>query len=311
MRIDRMLSITILLLSRDRVSAKELAERFEVSVRTIYRDMDAISIAGIPIISYPGNDGGFGIMEGFKLDRQIFTTQDMISILSPLEGVNRAFKSEAITKVVDKIHSLIPSNQKDEVKTSLNRVFIDIHPWGVTEQWKEMFKEIQKAIESQRILKISYTTGEGVLSERDIEPMTLIFKSYTWYLWGYCLNRGDYRMFKLPRITKYQVLNKPFIHRGVSYIEPSQTKKDIVRIKLKCDLSFLQTASEHFDINDIKENNGSLIISQRFPEGEWIKKFILSFGSGMEVLEPEWLRNEIIEELKKTLNKYANPTKAV
>ena len=118
MRIERMLSITILLLSRDRVSARELAKRFEVSVRTIYRDMDAINVAGIPIISYPGSDGGFGIIEGFKLDRQIFTTRDMVSILSPLEGINRALNSEPITQVIDKIHSLIPSNERVDVKSS-------------------------------------------------------------------------------------------------------------------------------------------------------------------------------------------------
>lgn len=302
-----MLSITILLLSRDRVPAKELAERFEVSVRTIYRDMEAINIAGIPIISYPGNDGGFGIMEGFKLDRQIFTTQDMISILSPLEGINRAFKSEAITKVIDKIHSLVPSNQKTEVTSSLNRVLIDIHPWGVKDQWKKMFRDIQKAIETQRILKISYTSGEGKSTEREIEPMTLIFKSYTWYLWGYCLNRNDYRMFKLPRITAYKIQSKAFIHRGITYQEPKGPSPEIVTVILKCKPSFINTALEHFDKDDIEEHEDSIIITQKFPKGEWIKKFIISFGADIEVVQPEWLKKEIIEEILNTLKVYNTP----
>ncbi|MBN2617501.1 MAG: HTH domain-containing protein [Spirochaetales bacterium] len=150
MKIDRLLAITILLLSREKVTAKELSKRFEVTTRTIYRDIDAINMAGIPIISFPGKDGGFGIIDGFKLDRQIFTIKDMISILSPLEGVNKALKSESITQVIDKIHSLIPGNRKDEVSTSLSRMIVDIHPWGMSQDWKKQFITIQNSIENNR-----------------------------------------------------------------------------------------------------------------------------------------------------------------
>ncbi len=304
MRIDRMLSITILLLSRDRVSAKELAERFEVSVRTIYRDMEAINIAGIPIISYPGNEGGYGIMEGFKLDRQIFTTQDMISILSPLEGINKAFKSEAITNVTDKIHSLIPGNVKSEVNTSLNRMIIDINPWGQSDRWKVMFQEIQKAIENQKILIIEYTSGEGRSSKREIEPMTLIFKSYTWYLWGYCLERSDYRIFKLSRIRNYNILPKNFILRAESYSEPLTNRGENLFVKLKCSLGFYDRAMELFEMKNIDKKENHLEINLDFPTGEWIKEFILSLGSKVEVLEPDELRETIKEEIKSTLSNY-------
>lgn len=304
MRIDRMLSITILLLSRDRVSAKELANRFEVSVRTIYRDMEAINVAGIPIISYSGTDGGFGIMDGFKLDRQIFTTQDMVSILSPLEGINKALNSEAITQVIDKIHSLVPSNEKKNVTSSLNRMIVDILPWGQNSRWKELFSLIQKSIEKQKILKISYITADGVTSSREIEPMTLIFKSYTWYLWGYCLNRSDYRMFKLTRIKDFEETSKGFLHRGENYTEPKSFTTDLVKLKYKSTMDFLGKAMDRFGEENVTTVGDEVFIDIDFPAGEWVKELTLSLGPNIEVLEPEWLRSEIIEDSKKILNLY-------
>lgn len=306
MRIDRMLAITILLLSRDRVSAKELAGRFEVSVRTIYRDMEAINIAGIPIISYPGAEGGFGIMEGFKLDRQIFTTQDMISILSPLEGINKAFKSEGITKVIDKIHSLIPGNEKKNVSETLNRMIIDIQPWGRSDKWKAIFKEIQNAIERQKIIKLSYVNSNGEASERQVEPMTLIFKSHTWYLWGYCLEKSDYRMFKISRMQNLTILNKSFIHRGDSYQEPEEFTGDVIPIKLRCSKAFKAKAIEYFHQDHLEEKEDGIYINLNYPTGSWVKEFVLSLGANIEILEPKWLRNEIKEEIIKQLEFYNN-----
>lgn len=299
-----MLTITILLLSRDRVSAKELSKRFEVSVRTIYRDMDAINLAGIPIISYPGNDGGFGIMEGFKLDRQIFTTRDMVSILSPLQGINSALNSEEIEKVIDKIHSLIPNNERERVNNSLNRMIIDVAPWGDNKRWKKLYETVQKAIENQRILILSYVTGEGKSSVREVEPMTLIFKNFTWYLWGYCLNRFDYRLFKLHRIKDITRTDKKFIHRGDSYREPTDFTQELVKLKLQCDKGFLTKAIEKFGFEYITELEDKIEINIEYPRGEWIKEYILGLSSNIEVLEPNWLRDEIKTDLIKLSNIY-------
>lgn len=304
MRIDRMLAITVLLLSRERVSAKELSERFEVSIRTIYRDMDAINIAGIPIISFPGADGGFGIMEGFKLDRQIFTTQDMVSILTNLEGINRAFKSEAITKVTDKIHSLIPSNEVKRIKSSLSKLIIDIHPWGLNDRWKKDFRDIQRSIEDNRVIKIHYVSGEGKTTKRELEPMTLIFKSYTWYIWGYCLKREDYRLFKISRIRDIEVTDKRFIYRGEVYKEIEKYPGTPVKIVLESDEKFYFKALEHFGLENIDREDNKILITLLYPPGEWIKEHILSFGSHIKVLEPKWLQDEIKEESMKILKSY-------
>lgn len=303
MRIDRMLTITILLLSRERVSAKELAERFEVSVRTVYRDIEAINVAGIPIISHQGVDGGFSIMEGFKLDRQIFTTQDMISILYPLIGINRTFNSESIRQVIDKIQALIPHNEKQHINSSLDRVLVDIDPWGINEEWKQTYENLHRAIEQQYKVEITYIDGEGDRTTRILEPMTLIFKSYTWYLWGYCIKRSDYRLFKLSRVKECKLLHEHFIRKEKSYEQVPFSGTEI-ELKLKGKLSFLPRALEIFTPESISQSNENIFITTKMPPGSWLKDFIFSFGSKLQIIEPEWLREEIKKELNESLSLY-------
>lgn len=295
MRIDRMLSITILLLSRERVSAKELSKRFEVSVRTIYRDIEAINIAGIPIVSLQGRDGGFGIMEGFKLDRQIFTTKDMASILTSLEGINRGLDSEEIKSVVDKLHSLIPENQKEEVSKRTNRLLIDITPWGEPNRRKAIYKDFDSAIEKQKLVEIDYINPQGISSNRTVEPMTLIYKNFSWYLWAYCQKRKDTRLFKLNRIISYKITNIAFINKGIIYTESHGINLKPVPITLEAKLSFKGQAIEKFGIETITEYKDHIEINIEFPEGAWIMEFILSLGCNVKVISPLELRDKIIE----------------
>ncbi|MGL1891594.1 MAG: YafY family transcriptional regulator [Spirochaetaceae bacterium] len=304
MRIDRMLSITIILLGRERVSAKELSKRFEVSSRTIYRDIEAINLAGIPIISLQGRDGGFGIMEGFKLDKQIFTTRDMASILSSLEGINRGLESNEIKNVVEKLHSLIPNNQKEEVTKRASKLLIDITPWGDSEKRKKRYKEIDLAIERQKVLEIKYINPNGEESIRNIEPMTLVYKNFTWYIWSFCQKRNDFRIFKMNRIIELKTLDTSFINKGVIYKENSDYKLELINIKLKADLSFKGQAIEKFGVEFITEYPTYLEINTTFPEGAWIHEFILSLGSSVEVLYPLGLRNKMISLLNNMNNLY-------
>lgn len=132
--------------------------------------------------------------------------------------------------------------------------------------------------------------------------MTLIFKSYTWYMWGYCLKRSDYRMFKLSRIRKIDLTSNFFIHRGEKYMDPEEFIGEIVKITLKINKEFLSRAKEYFQEKNINEIDNEFFASIEFPNGEWIKEYLLSFGSNIEVLEPLWLKNSIINEAKKILN---------
>lgn len=131
MKIDRLLSIVVMMLTRDRIPAAELARRFEVSVRTIYRDVDAINLAGIPIVSFQGNSGGLGIHESYKLDRQVLTLSDMVSILSALRSISAAFESTELESALDKVQSLVPKEKRTEVDELQDQIVVDILPWGI------------------------------------------------------------------------------------------------------------------------------------------------------------------------------------
>ncbi|NLD37627.1 MAG: HTH domain-containing protein [Desulfatiglans sp.] len=130
MRIDRMLAITVMLLNRDRIIARELAEKFEVSVRTVYRDIDAINMAGIPVISYSGNEGGFGIMEHFRLDRQLLTLNDMLTILTALKGIDTGLIHKEVESAIEKITNLVPKEKADQAEQFFNQMVIDVVPYG-------------------------------------------------------------------------------------------------------------------------------------------------------------------------------------
>lgn len=308
MRIDRMLGIIVLLLNRDRVSAKQLAEKFEVSVRTVYRDIDSINMAGIPIVTYPGNKGGFGIMPNYKLDRQVLSLEDMGSIISALKSVNASLGGEELDTVAEKILNLVPVDKVDHLKKRFDEFCIDFMPWGFKPKFKEYIKILQQAISDNLIVSFLYRNSKGEALTRNVEPMTLIFKGYAWYLYGYCLLRQDYRLFRISRMGYPEIQKKTFERRNKTYTEFMNVQIDqtnFINLVLKFSPLIKQKVEEYFDenISSICED-GSMVVSIRFPEDEWIYSTILSFGEFIEVLEPESVRNEIKAKTKRMTELY-------
>ncbi|MFH0977060.1 MAG: YafY family protein [Spirochaetota bacterium] len=308
MRIDRMLAITVMLLNRDRISARELADKFEVSVRTVYRDIDAINLAGIPVVSYPGNDGGFGIMENYRIDRQVLTLRDMFAILSALKGVNSGLKDTELECAIEKIQSLVPEEKSGEMELHFERLAIDLMPWGFSDRHKAAFKAIQNSINGNTLLKIKYSDAKGESSERIIEPMTLIMMGYTWYLFAFCRMRNSFRVFRLSRIKKIDALQQIFSRREASYKD--YTGKDIddravTCLVLKFSSAVRARVEDYFDEEQIDTiENGDMIVKVSYPEDDWVYSFILGYGEHVEVLEPPHIKKIICEKAKKVLQQY-------
>ena len=308
MRIDRMLSIVVMLLNRNRISARELSEKFEVSIRTIYRDIDAINLAGIPIISYSGNNGGFGIIENYKIDHQLLTFNDMCAILSALKGINTTFEDKELDSAIEKIKSLVPKDKADSLDLYLQQVVIDILPWGYTKKQKERIKTIQNSIINNNILEFNYKNTKGEETKRKVEPITLVFKGYAWYLFGYCLLKNDYRVFRLSRMKKVLILKEIFDRKNISYqdfmkYDTAETK--IVSLVLKFSPEVRVRVEDFFGEEQIEyQENGDMIVKISFPEDQWVYSFILGFGEYIEVLEPEHIRKIIQEKAKKIINNY-------
>lgn len=308
MRIDRMLAITVLLLHKQRVSARELANKFEVSIRTVYRDFEAISAAGIPVVSYPGINGGFGIIDNYKIDRRILTLQDMVSILSALKGINAAFDDDKVGNAIDKISSLIPHDKTQQIEQQLEQIIIDLMPWGFKDKHKESLKLIQRSISNQKLIKFIYENTRFEILARTVEPMTLIFKGFTWYLFAYCHARNDYRLFRISRMKNITLLTENFQRRQISYHDYSNGSNDRnnwVTITLKFSADVRMRVEEYFENEIINTmDNGNLIVRVSLPQDDWIYSSILSFGEYVEVLEPEKLRLIIADKAKKIWSLY-------
>ena len=307
MRIDRMLGIIVFLLNRDKISAKYLAERFEVSVRTIYRDIESINMAGIPIVSYPGNNGGYGIMENYRLDRQVLSLDDMSSIITALKGVGNSTGDSDMDNIAEKILSLVPQDKVSGLKKRAEEVVIDITPWGFKQKLKEQSKIIQQAISDNTLIKFSYSNMRGDVLERIVEPMTMIFKSYAWYLFGYCRLRNDFRLFRLSRIDSLQSVNEKFMRKDITYKDFFAEENQLAATNLI--LKFTPAAKirveEYFDEASVKYlSDGGIVASAAFPEDEWMYSFILGFGETVEVIQPAHVREIIRKKSEKIYSIY-------
>ena len=308
MKIDRMLTIIVMLLNRNRISAKELAEKFEISVRTVYRDIDAINMAGIPIISYPGNNGGFGIMENYKLDHQLLTLNNMCSMLSALKGINSTLEDVELESSIEKLHNLIPQDKTHHVDLHMEQIIINMLPWRYTSKQKQRVKIIQNAITKSQLITITYRNYANETSSRQVEPMTLVFKGYTWYLFAYCNLKTDFRVFRISRIIDLQVEDELFKRREKSYHEierASMKHVSLTSITLKFAPQVRTRVEDFFDRENIEIlNTGELIVTVHFPEEEWFFSMIFSFGEHVEVLGPERVRRAVASKIKLMQEKY-------
>ena len=295
MKLDRLLSIVVLLLGRDRMNAVELSRRFEVTTRTIYRDLDAINASGIPVVAYPGPGGGYGIDPSFTIDRRLLGFDDLKAIVAALKGVNAALEDRRIGSALEKIESLGPRERSEELLE--DRVVIDLFPWGRRDEERRLVKLLEPAIAERRIVEFDYSSYGRKVERRIVEPMTLVFKAYAWYLWGFCRLRGDYRIFKLSRMRALETKLERFKRRSGSYkpdVEPPLPA--MIELLLGVEPSRAAEAEDWYGSEGLeRDGDGGLTIRLRVPDGGWIVNMVLGFGPGIRILRPESLRLALSE----------------
>lgn len=297
MKTDRLLAIIILLLNRGRVSATELAERFEVSIRTIYRDLEAINQAGVPIVAFPGSGGGYAIMDSFKMDRQMLSPQEIHTMIAALHGVNAAMDDRTIQNTIEKLKGIeIPQR----VTAFAEPLYLDFSPWGLRKSEKTSLNLIRGAIATKQTIRFLYTNAGGEHQERIVEPHMVHFKDRAWYFLGFCRIREDFRIFKLSRMRQLSVEEELFTPRTLpeGFFEELSRMDPVkhLHIVLKFAPRVRVRVEDLFDADLIKyEEDGSLRVSVDYPEDDWVYGLILSYGESVEVLEPPHLR-EVIQE---------------
>lgn len=310
MKIDRLISIILILLDRNKVSAKELADKFEVSLRTIYRDIDTINMSGIPIISTSGINGGFKIMEQYKLDKKVFSASDIVTLLRGLESVSSVLSRQEIINTFVKVQSLIPNDSVNEIELKKNQILIDLQPWKGNAKLQNYLNVINEAMENQRVVAFEYYDRVGKQSERTVEPYRLMLKVNSWYVQGYCLDKEAFRMFKLTRMTNLQILKESFTTREVppilSEFTDKMSKKQIV-VKLLIHESVRDKVMEYCGIeNVIPDKEHYYIALLPFIQDDAGFNLILSFGDKCECLEPLEVREELIRRIYNLSEIYKN-----
>ncbi len=293
MNLERLMAITILLLNRKRVQAQDLADRLEVSLRTIYRDLERLNMAGIPIVSYTGGEGGFEIMESFRLDRQMLSMDELATLTTALHGLHsaKAYNGGKLDVLLEKVGALV-SKAEGKGFSKTEPIMIDLNPWRKSHGEKLKYEALSKAIEETKVVVFTYTNMQGNETERRIEPMGLVLKGYTWYLYGFCLQRNDFRNFRLSRIRGLSALHDKFERRAVSLTELNEQwgpkrEDNMIDLVLKFNGAARVQAEDHFDESEIeRQSDGSLIVRVHYPDNDWLIGFLLSFRTGVCVVEP-------------------------
>ncbi|MHA7965165.1 helix-turn-helix transcriptional regulator [Paenibacillus sp. CAU 1782] len=314
MKLDRLLAIVILLLNRRMVQAKELAERFEVSVRTIYRDIEAINQAGIPIVTHQGTGGGIGLIDGFRLDRNVLTGDELASILTALHSISTSYPEPKNRELVEKLNSIVPPGREEELKHKSSQVLFDFSHWGENSLLEDQLSLLKDAIGQTQLVMFHYRNSRGDFTNRCVEPHTLVWKGRDWYLQAFCRTRNEFRLFKLLRIKDLEPLPELFARRELPRQERGIGRDWVndnnrVNLVLRLGGSLEGQAQEWFHAEELEPHpDGGWIVRKCYPEDEWLYGFILSLGPQAELLEPERLRTLIGERARRIADLYGGRT---
>lgn len=307
MKYQVMLKILFLLLARKRVSAKYIADRYEISIRTVYRYIDELSLAGVPIYNERGRNGGYSISENFKISANYLTNEESEQIISALIEINKELGSEVMRGAIDKLSSI--SKTSNETPTiNFGNLVIDGSAWGVNDSYSETLKLLQKAIEEKTLLSVSYVDRDGNVSERNIEPHVLALKQGLWYVYAYCRLRNTFRLFKVGRIQKIKNLSESFTRRDLldmkSVFEKWYDEVD-EDIDLIIDKSVKADVEEWLGVDKVHVSpSGKITASTKLPIDDYLTAKILSFGSKVKVENPKKLKDAVIKTAKSVENLY-------
>ncbi len=295
MKIDRLIGILSVLLQEEKATAPELAKRFEVSRRTINRDIEDLCRAGIPVRTAQGNGGGIRIMDGYRMDRTILTSKDMQMILAGLRSLDSVSGSGYYGQLMEKIQA-----GSSEFISGRDSVLIDLSSWH-RESLVPKIETIQDAIGDRKRIRFRYYAPSGE-SERTVEPYYLVFRWSSWYLWGWCPKRKAFRLFKLTRMDGVQETEKTFECRDMKMPDFSNEKIFPGGIKVKALFESDQKwrLVEEFGPSSFKEkDDGRLLFTADYTDMENLITWLMTFGDKAEVIEPKEARDKIADMVRK------------
>ena len=304
MKIDRLIGILSVLLHKEKMTAPELAERFEVSRRTINRDIEDLCKAGIPIQTSQGTGGGISIMEGYRLDRTILTSKDMQMILAGLRSLDSVSGSSYYCQLMEKIRT-----GSSEFISGRDSILIDLSSW-YGDSLTPKIETIQDAVENRHLVRFQYYAPSGE-SERTVEPYFLVFRWSSWYLWGWCKDRKDFRMFKLNRMDRIQKTDESFECRNIAMPDLSNEKifPGGIKVKVLFEPDQKWRLVEEFGPKCFTEyDDGRLLFTGNYTDLGNLITWLMTFGDKAEVIEPREAREAISQMVKRMMKIYKEDT---
>ena len=298
MQTNRLFEMIYILLDKKLVTAKELAEHFEVSTRTIYRYVETLSGAGIPIYMSKGKGVGSALLPEFVLNKAVITEQEKEDILSSLTALGAVSLSDQ-RKTLEKMSGLFGGSDS-------NWIEVDFGFWADGEKEAALFQTIKQSILQKQVVHFLYINVKGERLAREVEPLKLVFKGMAWYLYGFCNIRNDFRFFKLKRIRNLEVMRQRFereIPKQVLFPSVMPQKVEQTEVKLKIEKESAYRAYDDFEHCETQED-GSVLVEEYMRKDEWLIYHILSYGEDCTVLEPKELCEEIKEKLWNMREKY-------
>ena len=298
MKLERLLAIIFKLLHRSTISASQLAEELDVSQRTIYRDIETISAAGIPVISYHGTNGGFGMIENYKWDKTFLDASSMMDVLALIMSLSDQLNDKDLEKTLDRLSVLTKAEQENSMHINLSHQTID----------PSFLITLQRSIKDSRRVQFQYVSARKERSFREVDPLSLHYKFRTWYLYAYCHLREDYREFKVSHMLNLGKLSTPIETKHP--LRPDAPLVDPLResVTLRVHPQSVNLVLNHFRHQSMfQEEDGSFTMELSLPvplDAEWLISILLGLGSGVVVISPLYLQDVLKNEAKKIVNLY-------
>lgn len=298
MQESRLFRIIYYLLDKGKSTAPELAEKFEVSVRTIYRDIDIISSMGIPVYAMQGKGGGITLLDNFVLDKSLLSTREKEQILMALQGII-ATEPNNSDELLTKLGSLFQTK-------NTNWIEVDFSNWVKRNPSQDIFQLMKSAIFSRNVISFQYFSSNRESTKRRVEPLKLVFKSKGWYLYGFCLIRNDYRFFKLTRIKEMEIQAEVYSREipSTCSIGKQMDIQNAITVTLKFDQDMAFRVYDEFAEGVTEDKQGNLYVRTNLPDSDTLYSYLFSFADSVEIVEPENIREQVKNKLAAIQKKY-------
>ncbi len=312
-RVDRLVAIILLLQSKKVIRAKDIAEHFEISLRTVYRDMNALCEAGVPISAAAGE--GYGLVEGYQLPPVMFTREEASALFLGGKFVEKLTDASLIKHAESallKIQSVLPEDTQDylqklQASTALFFRGTPNNPGFLN----DTLATIQDAIVHRKILSLEYySKHRESFTERLVEPLGLVYYSNHWHLIAYCRMRQDYRDFRTDRIKTIQLKETPFPRKEnfilKKYLQDFFTVEHPFEIQIKFDNRIVDSVREKYAFGLVEEKavEDGTIMTFLIPDTQWVLSWLLSFGTMVTVISPDSLREKLLAQAQNLVLHY-------